>query len=378
MEFSFTLDNAIKLFLGGGAVILGLVIGGLLLRGNRKQRRAEIYLGLLIIAYTLMLFNMLLAEAGIMSRFQYLYFLPLYYTLSFGPLTYFFIKSKLSPGFTVKKTNALHAVLPLLQACFYFAIGFRSVDYKSELWRTFIAPFYQNFEATVYWVSFSIYLWFSFRLLKDNRAENPWKIQQLKWMRTLLFYLSIPFVIVVIYGIVNFVLWEYYQINLYNIAWLDFPKNIVVIFTGYWLCFNGFVQLYPEKVRLITSGTSIHPEKNTQEKAEELLQFMKEHKPYLNPDLNLNMLAEVMHIRPTFLSAVINENFQNNFNDFINTYRVNAVKNLIKDPKNNRFTLLSLGLEAGFNSKSTFNRSFKAVEGISPNEFKSKYLNGVK
>ncbi|MEM9917980.1 MAG: AraC family transcriptional regulator [Bacteroidota bacterium] len=378
MSISLEFDNALKLFLGGGAVLLGMIIGILLLVGNKKQRRAEVFLGLLILAYALMLLNMLLAESGIMSKYKFLYFLPIYYTLSFGPLVYFFVKSKVQPGFRYRRIDLLHWVLPIFQACFFFAIGFRDVEFKSWMWRNFIAPFYQDFEFILFTLSFTAYLYVSFRMLKQGQANNHWKERQSKWMFRLLLYLAIFFGISAVYDIANNILWDYYQINLYNIDWLSFPKNLAAALMGYWLCLNGFIQLKPEKVSLITSTKPNIPTVENPEEAERLRRLMQEQKPYLNPDLNLQMLASDMDLTTNSMSSLINRHFQKNFNDFVNHYRVEEVKQLIQDPRNEAFTLLSLGLQAGFNSKSTFNRAFKEIEGMTPNAFRINHLKSLK
>ena len=69
------------------------------------------------------------------------------------------------------------------------------------------------------------------------------------------------------------------------------------------------------------------------------------------------------------LSAVINSGFSKNFNDFVNEFRVNVFKEKIKDPKLQHLTLLAIAFDCGFNSKATFNRSFKKATGLSPKEW---------
>lgn len=103
-----------------------------------------------------------------------------------------------------------------------------------------------------------------------------------------------------------------------------------------------------------------------------LLQFMEEEKPYLNGKLSLKEVAEKINISTNHLSQVINENLEKNFFDFVNGYRLDLVKQKIKNPSNKKFTLLSLAYECGFNSKSSFNSIFKKHEGMTPSEFLNK------
>lgn len=102
--------------------------------------------------------------------------------------------------------------------------------------------------------------------------------------------------------------------------------------------------------------------------------LMENEKLYTNPDLTLKYLADRLSIHPNHLSQVINEIESVNFYDYINLLRIEEFKKLIMLPGNQKFTLLSIAFECGFNSKSAFNRFFKKVTGMSPSDYiKSKY-----
>ena len=104
--------------------------------------------------------------------------------------------------------------------------------------------------------------------------------------------------------------------------------------------------------------------------ARKLKDLMEGEQPYLNNELNLFELATMMDISPHNLTEIINKYADKNFYDFINAYRVEEVKRRIQDPSSGNFTLLAIGLEAGFNSKSSFNSVFKKHTGMTPSEFK--------
>ncbi|MEX0291269.1 MAG: helix-turn-helix domain-containing protein, partial [Flavobacteriaceae bacterium] len=57
------------------------------------------------------------------------------------------------------------------------------------------------------------------------------------------------------------------------------------------------------------------------------------------------------------------------FNDFVNEYRVQAVKDMLHSGKQQKLSLLGIAHECGFNSKATFNRAFRKLSGTSPSEF---------
>lgn len=90
----------------------------------------------------------------------------------------------------------------------------------------------------------------------------------------------------------------------------------------------------------------------------------------LVPELSLAMLSHQLKISPKLISTTLNNELHKNFHDFINDYRVEEVKKRLIDPQYNHLTILAIAMDAGFNSKSTFNRIFTKVTGMSPKGFK--------
>lgn len=102
---------------------------------------------------------------------------------------------------------------------------------------------------------------------------------------------------------------------------------------------------------------------------QKLKQAMLDEGLYKNADLTLNQLASHINIHPNTLSQVINTFENKTFYDYINELRVIEFKNQVVLDKNRKFTLLSIALECGFNSKTSFNRNFKKVMGITPTNY---------
>ena len=101
---------------------------------------------------------------------------------------------------------------------------------------------------------------------------------------------------------------------------------------------------------------------------------MLEETPHLSADLTLRKLAQSIHLHPNKLSWLLNEHFGKNFNEYINTYRLERFKQIANLPENRHLTLLGLAYECGFNSKTVFNTFFKKQEGITP----STYIKSLK
>lgn len=110
-------------------------------------------------------------------------------------------------------------------------------------------------------------------------------------------------------------------------------------------------------------------EATAKEMCARLESYMTKEKPYLNNELGLKGLADKLNVSANQLSQLLNERFEKNFYDFINTYRLEEFIRRWSDPKNREFTILSVAFDCGFNAKTTFNTFFKKATGKTPTEY---------
>lgn len=97
---------------------------------------------------------------------------------------------------------------------------------------------------------------------------------------------------------------------------------------------------------------------------------LHQNKTYQIKDLKLPDLAEAIGITPHNLSSLLNNHYRLNFVDFINTYRINSIKEQMILPQHmQHFTIEAIAYEAGFSSRSAFYSAFKKITGTSPVEF---------
>lgn len=106
-------------------------------------------------------------------------------------------------------------------------------------------------------------------------------------------------------------------------------------------------------------------------KLEDLMRFKK---MYRNPCLSLSSVADALGISACYLSSMVNSFLNKSFIDFINEYRIADIKRNLNSEAFAHYTIVSVGLEAGFNSKSAFYSAFKKSTGITPSQYQQSQL----
>ncbi|WP_312768512.1 helix-turn-helix domain-containing protein [Epilithonimonas sp.] len=133
---------------------------------------------------------------------------------------------------------------------------------------------------------------------------------------------------------------------------------------------NVLEKIQPENKEVpVKYQNSSLSDENTQLIYKKLVHKMESEKLFTDPELNLNLVSSLLEVHPNLLSQIINTVENKNFYDYVNTYRIKEFKRLAVLPENEKFTILSLAFESGFNSKTSFNRNFKKYENKSPREF---------
>lgn len=108
--------------------------------------------------------------------------------------------------------------------------------------------------------------------------------------------------------------------------------------------------------------------------SQQIAHLVEKEKPYLNPQLTLDRLAQLLNLSPRQVSTAINSCFKQNFNGYINRYRVAEARLLLDNAEFESLTVMEIAQRAGFSSKATFNRIFKSVVGTSPQAYRQQSL----
>ncbi|OJJ14113.1 hypothetical protein BKI52_44105 [marine bacterium AO1-C] len=237
-------------------------------------------------------------------------------------------------------------------------------------------------------VQFSFYLVRIQRLVRSHSQQVASELSNteavdLQWVKVFML------IFVLFYAFVLFT--TFAQIHLTKLPYFNYAVGLLYTFSAFLIGYRGlfqrdvfFVPYQPPtplsvKTSPTTKTTAAPPPVTNTPSEKELFarvqEYMDKHKPYLNTDLSLTELARQLKLNRNQLSHLINVNTNENFYTFVNTYRVEEVKQLLASPQHQHYTILTLAYEAGFSSKSSFNRIFKNITGSTPSEYQSSIHN---
>jgi len=146
------------------------------------------------------------------------------------------------------------------------------------------------------------------------------------------------------------------------------------------ICFGFFGTVYrslfpkPHLAKNPTEPVSPSPSSTSETQyLEELKQLMEQEQLYTNPDLGRDHIAQQLGISPGYLSQILGRSDAGTFTQFVNGYRVEAVKKMLVEKRYAHYSLLAIGQEAGFKSKSAFYTTFKKLSGMTPKAYREAH-----
>lgn len=223
-------------------------------------------------------------------------------------------------------------------------------------------------------ISVMIYLAFSFRLVKSyqrsllNNVSNTAMIN-LRWVNQFIFAATGSFMLIIVFVIIGMIAGGKFA----PVDWEGPRAYAMLIYSCvlYWLSISGFKQAQTHQMLDLEHASDADNDEYS-EVIQRLCTAIEVDKLYKNPELSLLDLSRSVEISERVISNAINQELGKNFFQFINEYRVEEVKERLKDPAQNHFKIISLAFDAGFNSKASFNRVFKSYTGRTPIDYKSE------
>lgn len=400
MLFSFNSFSSILLIF----FIHGLVYAILLFRkGLINETASDKWLSLFLVLCILYICPWMTGFAGWYDTQPYrdlLFYTPFQHLYFIGPVIYFYVQSLFNPSFRFGKKDWLHLLPGLLYLLFSAVMVITDKLVLQDYY--FLAsgadPDFDTWYQLSGFVSMIIYFLLSLRYYQLYRKLMMQVISYadhvlFRWVRNFL----VAFLVMLALRLLFFVLGElmdfaykgfwwyflFFGISFYYIAITGYANSIEtkVPFSAGGPGYPGTVLLLPaasvqqESITEEAEEIVVEPvlKKQPDEQLagwkEKILEQLQVYKAYEDPELSLAALAKVLKTNPALISRTINQGFEQNFNDFVNQFRINAVKEMLEKGEHKRQTLLGIAFDCGFNSKATFNRSFKKVTGMSPKEW---------
>ena len=327
----------------------------------------------LLFLFSLAFYNFIYAllDMGVFRYYRPLHMFPYPYKWLIGIGFYFYIKNQFEP----KEGKAYHkkewyliapAIAYGLLRTYWFAIAVQENSYRitgvvveSDFFRVH-EFFYSFFTIGLLCASLKILNRNKYLVSSDQKSKSV-----LAWLQKF----TLVFLGIMIFDLIM------YSTDLLMHNWKEsivfsYPTFMLNTLLIYWIGYMGFL-----KPTLFFSafGVKVKQRINVELNpiTDKLNKAIRE-EIFTNPTLTLTGFSSAIDATPKELSKYINEVYQMNFSEYLNFHRVEKVKKLLASPASKKYTIVTLAEEAGFNSKSTFNSSFKKVVGMSPSAYQKQ------
>ena len=308
------------------------------------------------------------------------------FLLLYGPLLWFYIKSLTTKGFKFKYIHLLHfAPFVIYLTLHYFNFLSLSADEKilltqNEYFTTTLFFKIRGLSIAFFSIGYNIWALILLQKHRQNIVSQFSNIESLdlKWLRTFVIASLIIFSLnVFLFNLNNYV----HFAGFYTLSEIAYSfSTIYVLYIGYFGLRQGNVfvddhafENHQNKPSILKKDIQNTLEtKGFNEIINRLAKLMEEKQPYLDPDMSLTKLKNLVQTKPEILSEVLNSVLNQNFFDYINKQRIEEFKIQCLNKNKKHLSIMGIASECGFNSKAAFYRAFNKFEGTSPTAYISK------
>ena len=360
-------------------LVQGLLLGVMLIVIHSRRRKAVVYLGLFVILFSLEPLENIFHELGVLQKWPHLILLPVSFHFLAYPLFYIYLQ-KISilederPSYWTMIPGFLELIVGVV--VFFLPLHIKTwiKDSNAMLIYFLLGMGYSLF------IQILALKWI---VRHRTELENQYSLllhRNLRWS-TYFIYASIVFSM------------------LFLLTFLTDDRSVYIVYSAvnvvliYWISYQGFAQqnISPvyHSVLNVPSGAKNESAKNEdkiikenptdkkvvktpdeQEIFRQVLDQIQDHmvksRCFTKEDLTIVDVSEAIHEHPRRISQSINSLLGTNFNNYINSFRVEYAKELFSSDQCKNLSIEGIGMEAGFHSKSTFYAAFKKIEGTTP------------
>ena len=330
-----------------------------------RPPKANRWLGMFILLFSLTIAHYITFWANLFSVYPHLMGLSSPLPWLFGPILYCYVKyvqQAATPKFN--RQTILHFVPFLIDFSLHVPFYLSTATYKiirvqeshQYEWHTLLSSWGAVIALLVYAVVI-------YRRVRSTPQPSP----SLRTMSVLFMIFALSFAS---YYTMTYV---FQYIKIY-----DYYISVSMVITIYWVGYIGFMK--PEALQPMINKPSASPKyRNSglaKHHAEHLLAklqtLMQQEQLYLNSELKMKTVADKMGISSHHLSQILNEQAGQNYADFVNSYRIQAARQRLSNPKTANEKIIAIAYDVGFNTKASFNAHFKKQTGMSPSAYKKQ------
>ncbi len=372
LSLQFKLFEILYLF----AAFHGVFLASLLVL--RKSARNSTYLVFLILLFSFYLTENVIYSSGYIKQLPHLYFVTLPIIFLIGPLFYTYIRSSLTVNFKLKPKDVIH-LLPFAFELIILLPFYRlSGDIKIRIYEYSL----QNtggWEFSIYFVGFLIYIgstfWYffaSYKLLKDLPKPSSTKERnKINWLKKasigFFSYMFLSLIFSILVRAFPEITMIYFHVNLISLTILIHAIGYVAYLSPG--LFNGNQQSNYQ-------FSAIGEEKMGSLK-KQLEEVMVSNQPYLQSEVSADDIGQLLNISKHQLSQLLNVGLNTNFYDFINQYRIEHSKKILRSSEYQEAKILHIAFDSGFSNKASFLRNFKKLTGLTPTTYRNLQENQV-
>ena len=364
-----------QILLDGIGLIQGVTIGLLLMVMGLRKYRSTFYLGLFLVFYALELGYWITINTHISQAYPEFYLLPLNFSWILFPLFYLYTQQvSIFSGSKIKYWLLYPGILSILVQIVIYTLPYEMrVTVKESLWHELTFWIVGNYFS---WV---VAIW-NLRLLYRHRIEvlNTYSYisyKELRWARFFLIYLLATSVFS---HLIAYVMpWAFEGNTIFSVM------DLIAI---YWVSYYGMTQRNVRSLimsnhgdissKVLTTPINTTQQETVPERLEDLMkkidQYMESTQVFTNPELTIVDLSEGVDKHPKIVSEAINTVGKQNFNSYVNNYRIKKAEALLLAEDSLNLSVEGIGIESGFKSKSSFYSAFKKFTGTTPSRFKEE------
>jgi len=358
----------------------------LLLLGKTNKSLPDYLLGVIFVLYVISIGSVYLELQNIKNYFPDSAIINTSWIFLFlhGPALWFYIKSLSDREFRFKPMYLLHFIPFIFFSVFqYFHFINLTVPEKIRFLENDLFKEQVSYKITVLaigvsTISYNIWALNLIRRRREKLMQQYSKIEDidLGWLNALTIAALINYSVNV--ALFSLDLIFHFATHKFLMFLTNSFATVYVLFLGYFGIRKG--NIFINNVREIresggksTLNKSGSPVISTDDAfIRTLIRNMEEKQPYLDPDITIYRLSELMNVKIEYLSEVLNSRLNQNFFDFINKYRVEEFKIQCILKANSHLSIMGIAYNCGFNSKASFYRAFKKFESMSPSAYIEK------